>query len=125
MGIESIVAVAVGGAAGACSRYAIGKWAGATALGKGFYYGTLIANVLGCVIIGVMFGFLGRGMLAVFPWHDVISEGFCGALTTFSTFSMETFTALNNGEIGKGVANLVISMVLCLMGVAFGVHLAA
>lgn len=125
MGIGSMVAVACGGAAGACGRYAISQWASATPLGKSFFYGTLIANVFGCVLIGVMFGLLERGWLDIIPGKDLVAASFCGALTTFSTFSMETFTALRNGEIGKGVANLVLSTVLCLMGVAFGVHLAS
>lgn len=120
----SILAVACGGAVGAFCRYKIGQWA-TTGLGKSFPYGTLIANVLGCFLMGVVAAAIGRGLLAAFPWHDLIAEGFLGALTTFSTFSMDTFKALYNGEISKGVINLVVSMVLCLVGVALGFHLVA
>ena len=120
----SILAVAVGGAAGAYCRYAIGRWATA-GLGKRFPYGTLIANVLGWFIMGLTAAALAKGYLAAVPWHDLIAEGFLGALTTFSTFSMDTFKAMYNGEISKGVINLVVSLVLCLMGVTLGYRLIA
>lgn len=124
MGGFNILAVACGGAAGAWCRHAIGQWA-SDRLGRSFFYGTLIANVLGCFLIGVAFSLIGRGGPGSFPWHDLVAEGFCGALTTFSTFSMDTFRALNNGEITRGVANLVVSMALCLAAAAIGVRLAA
>lgn len=120
----SILAVAVGGAVGAYCRYKIGQWA-TTGLGKRFPYGTLIANVLGCFLMGLVVAAIARGYLSAVPWHDLIAEGFLGALTTFSTFSMDTFKAMYNGEISKGVINLVVSMVLCLVGVALGYHLIA
>lgn len=120
----SILAVAVGGAVGAYCRYTIGQWA-TTGLGRRFPYGTLIANVLGCFLMGLLVAAIARGYLSAVPWHDLIAEGFLGALTTFSTFSMDTFKAMYNGEISKGVINLVVSMVLCLVGVALGYHLIA
>lgn len=120
----SILAVAAGGAAGAYCRYKIGQWT-AAGPGKRFPYGTLIANVLGCFIMGLAAAAVARGHMAAGPWRDLIAEGFLGALTTFSTFSMDTFKAMYNGEISKGVINLVVSLVLCLAGVALGYRLIA
>lgn len=120
----SILAVAVGGALGAYCRYTIGQWAMAGP-GKSFPYGTLIANVVGCFIMGLVMAAMARGFISAVPWHDFIAEGFLGALTTFSTFSLDTFKAMYNGEISKGVINLVVSVVLCLAAVGMGYHLVA
>ena len=120
----SLLITATGGALGACCRYALGRWAD-RALGMGFPCGTLLANVLGCFLMGLTAAAISRGLLAASPWHDLIAEGFLGALTTFSTFSMDTFRAMYNGEISKGVINLVVSLTLCLTGVALGFRLLA
>lgn len=120
----SIVTVAAGGALGAYCRYALGRWADRD-LGTRFPYGTLLANVLGCFLMGLTAAAISRGLLAVSPWRDLIAEGFLGALTTFSTFSADTFKAMSSGDISKGVINLVVSLTLCLTGVALGFRLLA
>ena len=120
----SILVVAAGGALGAYCRYALGRWADGS-LGTGFPYGTLLANVLGCFLMGLTAAAMSRGVLAASPWHDLIADGFLGALTTFSTFSMDTFRAMSGGRISKGVINLVVSLALCLTGVALGWRLLA
>lgn len=120
----SMLTVAAGGAAGAYCRYAIGLWT-ANGPGKRFPYGTLIANVLGCFLMGLVTAAIAGGHLAAAPWRDLVAEGFLGALTTFSTFSIDTFKAMYNGEISKGVINLVVSLALCLAGMALGWRLIA
>ena len=92
-------------------------------LGKGFPYGTLFVNVLGSFIMGLLVGAIKMNAVPFIPWHDFIGEGFLGALTTFSTFSMDTFAAFRDGQPGKAIANVVVNMVLCLCGTAFGFFL--
>ena len=59
-----------------------------------------------------------HGMLATF-----LIQGFCGALTTFSTFSLDTFRLFHAGQTGKAAANAALNMVLCLGAAALGVAL--
>ncbi|MCH5277175.1 MAG: fluoride efflux transporter CrcB [Desulfovibrionaceae bacterium] len=120
----SILMVAAGGALGAYCRYALGRWAD-RGPGTRFPCGTLLANVLGCFLMGLTAAAISRGLLAAAPWRDLIADGFLGALTTFSTFSMDTFRAMHKGRIFTGVINLVVSLVLCLTGVALGYRLLA
>lgn len=122
MNETSMAMVATGGALGAYCRYALGRWIDGR-LGPCFPYGTLMVNALGCFLMGLTAAAMSRGVLAAAPWRDLIAEGFLGALTTFSTFSMDTFKALSSGDIPKGLLNLVISLALCLAGVALGCRL--
>lgn len=111
--------VAGGGALGAFCRFQISAWFSEW-FGKGFPYGTLFVNVLGSFIMGILVGAIKIGIIPGIPWHDFIGEGFLGALTTFSTFSMDTFKAYYSGNTMKGTLNLVVNMVLCLLGTAIG-----
>ena len=80
--------VAGGGALGAYCRFQLSAWFAAW-LGKGFPYGTLFVNVFGSFIMGLLVGAIKMDAVPFIPWHDFIGEGFLGALTTFSTFSMD------------------------------------
>lgn len=111
--------VAFGGAIGAFLRFQFSAWF-TSWFGKAFPYGTLFVNVLGSFIMGLLVGAILMGAISAEPWHDFIGEGMLGALTTFSTFSMDTFKMFHKGETMKGVFNVVISMVLCLCGTAVG-----
>ena len=90
-------------ALGAYCRFQISAWFAAW-LGKGFPYGTLFVNVLGSFIMGLLVGAIKMNAVPFIPWHDFIGEGFLGALTTFSTFSMDTFAAFRDGQPGKAIA---------------------
>ena len=108
-----LLAIATGGAVGAVLRFAIANGAHML-LGRGFPYGTLIVNVLGSLGIGIVYVlFLER--LSLGPeWRAAIQVGLLGALTTFSTFSMETLLLLESGETQKAVINVILNVFLCL-----------
>lgn len=122
--LASSLWVAGGGALGAFGRYRISAWATAR-LGKAFPYGTLIVNVLGSFCIGLLVGLTQHALIPPRPWHDFIGEGLLGALTTFSTFSMDSFAAFRDGQPGKGVLNILLNAVLGLGAVVLGFWLAA
>ncbi len=95
---KSLLAVAVGSALGALLRWSLGMKL--NGLLPGVPPGTLLANLLGAFIIGVALAWLA-GSAAVSPeWRLLITTGFCGGLTTFSTFSAEVFTLLQQGRPG-------------------------
>ena len=82
-----------------------------------FPYGTLAVNILGSFVIGLV--------IFVFDEKELISQqsrlfltiGFCGGLTTFSTFSLETFSLIRDSEYFLATINVILSVVLCLLGV--------
>jgi CrcB protein len=108
-----LLAIASGGAIGAVLRFAIANGT-YLLLGRGFPYGTLAVNILGSLGIGIVYVlFLER--LSLGPeWRAAVQVGLFGALTTFSTFSMETLLLLEGGETQKAVMNVVLSVFLCL-----------
>jgi CrcB protein len=120
--MESILFIALGGALGALGRF----WTGLAAsclFGSRFPAGTLIVNVAGSFLIGLTASAIAAGRLAPSPWDDLVMQGFCGALTTFSTFSMDSFRLFREGRMGSAWTNLVISMALCLGAAALGLSL--
>ena len=120
--MESLLFIALGGALGALGRF----WTGLAAsclFGSRFPVGTLIVNVAGSFLIGLTASAIAAGRLAPSPWDDLVMQGFCGALTTFSTFSMDSFRLFREGRMGSAWANLVLSMILCLSAAALGLSL--
>lgn len=113
--------VGIGGALGACSRYLITL--GCTALlGKAFPYGTLCVNIIGSVGLGALMAALEQGMVDDIPWRPLITVGFFGALTTFSTFSMDNVALLQSGSFLKLGANILLNVAVCLAAAWTGFH---
>jgi CrcB protein len=111
--------IALGGAAGSVSRGLI-----AMALPSRFPWATLLINVAGSMLIGWLMARVGG--LEPEPaarWRAVLVTGFCGGFTTFSTFSWQTFEQLQKGEWSAAVANVALSLVLCLAGTWLGFRL--
>ena len=115
------ICVALGGAIGAVGRYAISL----ISEKQGFPVLTLITNVLGAVLIGFVVGLVSQreniSSNTVLFWKT----GVCGGFTTFSAFSLEAFSLLENHQIAAGSIYIVLSVVLCLAGIFFGRNLAA
>lgn len=106
-------AIAIGGAIGACLRFAVGEWM-LHLFGRAFPFGTLLVNILGSFVIGLLYGLLITEQIAPNPWRIFIGIGVLGAFTTFSTFSMDTVLLLQQGDWQKAIANVVLNLVLCL-----------
>ncbi len=102
-----IALVLLGGALGALARYGVTTLSTKT-YGSIFPVGTLYVNMIGCFLIGVVFG-LGelRGISPQFRLFFM--TGFLGALTTFSTYSLETVNNANNGMASLALANIAVN----------------
>jgi CrcB protein len=121
--MNMILLVAVGGAVGSVARYLMASSI-QTATGWNFPLGTVLVNVLGCFLIGIMYVLL---VARPDPRHDLralLMVGVMGGFTTFSSFSLETVTMAMSGNIGGATLNVVISVVACLVGTILGVTLA-
>jgi CrcB protein len=118
--MNQIIAIALGGACGAVVRFLVStglyQW-----LGRGFPYGTLVVNVLGSFLIGLLTEALILQRIAIgLEYRAAILVGFIGAFTTFSTFSLETIYLLEQGSLNKAALNIVVSVLGCLLAVWIG-----
>ena len=115
--------IAAGAALGANARYLVGLWA-ADRFGASFPYGTLIANVTGCLVLGFLIT-LGTGRIGLPPEARLLlAVGFLGSYTTFSSFAVETFTLAQNGSLGRSLVNLFANNLIGLSAAWVGVILA-
>jgi fluoride exporter len=103
--------VFLGGGLGSVCRYWIGLLLAPFALR--FPLATLFSNVFAALVIAFLAALMGKGLLS--PHHRLlITTGFCGGLSTFSTFSAETMVLFQNGHIGMAVLNILCNIGLCL-----------
>ena len=114
--VTTYVQVALGGALGSVLRFWLGGVIGHKA-GTPFW-GTLFVNVTGCFLIGLL-GNLRENGPGEFDRYFLM-VGVLGGYTTFSTFSLQTLELFRAGNPGLAVANVALSMVLCLLGVWLG-----
>lgn len=115
--------ISVGAVLGANLRYAVSRLA-LKYFSASVPYGTLIVNVTGSFLLGFFLAWTSERVLADPRWRLLAAVGFCGAYTTFSSYSFETFTMLEQGHYGLATANFVANNLLCLAGVLAGAALA-
>jgi CrcB protein len=118
--------VMVGSALGGLLRFTISKLAIPLDTGLGFPIGTVLINVIGSFAIGYFGTLTAHG--AKYPASEnmriFVMIGICGGFTTFSSFSLQTFDLARSGAWGRALANIVLSVVLCVAAIAVGHRLA-
>ncbi|GKW51045.1 putative fluoride ion transporter CrcB [Pseudoalteromonas sp. NCCP-2140] len=114
--------IAMGGASGACLRYFLSETM-LKLLGRGFPFGTLTVNILGSLLMGILYGLIEKEIIAVSPAKTLIGIGFLGALTTFSTFSMDSLLLLQQGHFFKMALNITLNVVVCIFMAWLGLQL--
>lgn len=117
--MNQLLVIAAGGALGSVARFWVSsgvyQW-----LGRDFPYGTLAVNVAGSFLMGLLSVLLIERLALGPEWRAAILIGVLGGFTTFSAFSVETLSLLESGAISRALANVVISVVLCLGAVWLG-----
>lgn len=102
--------VGVGGALGSIARFWLGSYIGER-MGTRFPYGTLVINVTGSFLIGVVFAILAARTTWSANWRYLIPIGFIGGYTTFSSFEYEAFRTIQDGQLGLGLLYVVVSVI--------------
>ncbi|MGJ4889340.1 fluoride efflux transporter CrcB [Bradyrhizobium sp. HKCCYLR20261] len=121
MPIEAYLLVGLGGAIGGASRFIVSDGI-ALRWGTTFPWGTLVVNVTGALLIGMVVA-LARvhgGVFAGASTHDLVITGVLGGYTTVSSFSLQTVNLVLDHRTGLAALNVIASTVLCLAAVAVG-----
>lgn len=104
-------------------RYAIAGWVQKPS-GSGFPVGTLVVNVLGCLLVGLLGAALSARLIIREEYRLALTIGVLGGFTTFSTFGHETFALLNDGQHLRAIMNVALSVGVGLAAVWLGYRLA-
>ena len=120
LSLPLVLAVAGGGACGALLRYGAGQWIASRYDGL-WPLSTLLVNLLGAFAIGLCFALIYERAIVDERWAPFLVAGLLGSLTTFSTFSLETLSLIQRGEIGIALAYSLGSVVLCVLLTYLGV----
>ena len=119
--IRNIIAVGAGSFIGGIARYIVSL--AMKGISKGFPWATVLVNLLGCLIIGLLWGFLSRNASESTSWGLFLTVGLCGGFTTFSTFSKEPLTMLQTGQIWGFASYIALSIPAEIELVALGYYI--
>ena len=116
--LKAILVVGSGSFVGGALRYLISL--AMKGVSKGFPWATLVVNVTGCLLIGLLWGWLSRTSQMESNLALFLTVGLCGGFTTFSTFSKEALTLLQGGNVWGFVGYVAVSVVVGILFVALG-----
>ncbi len=106
------------------ARYGIGHITGKYVAG-GFPWGTFIVNIVGCLIIGILFGLVSKSQWMQQGGYLLLASGFCGGFTTFSTFALDNMNLMQKGLSATAILYTALSLVLGLLLCKAGMWLTA
>jgi CrcB protein len=121
--LRTFWAVAIGAALGGVARYYLGS-AIQHRVGPTFPWGTLVINVSGSLLLGVLMRYALSTPSVSAELRALLTTGFCGGYTTFSTYSYETATLLEDGQYGRAGVYAMASVVVALVATFAGFVLA-
>lgn len=112
----SYLLVSLGAAVGGGLRFGISRFT-YKIFPVTFPYGTLIVNIVGSFLIGIIMFYLGPKEIISPRFRLFLTVGFCGGFTTFSTFSFETFSLFRDSQFTLAGLNVLLNVLLCLTGI--------
>lgn len=114
-----LIAISLGCAVGAVARYQVGIWVAGLSQ-SGFPWNTLVVNITGSLLIGC---FMASAQQADALGWLMLTQGFCGGYTTYSSFGIQTILLYRQGKPKQALGNIAANFILCLAGVAAGFQL--
>jgi len=120
--MKQMLFIALGGSIGALARFGIAKFVNQISGGV-FPLGTMTVNFIGLFVIGFLYELFEKTLVPS-EIRLFLTVGFLGALTTFSTYGMETITLFRNGQYSAAILNIVLSNVVGLVLVVAGIFVA-
>ncbi len=118
--MKTAAAIALFCAGGGLTRYYLSGWV-YNLLGRSFPFGTFAVNIIGAYFIGLIMELGMRSTMIPDTLRIGLTVGFMGGLTTFSTFSYETFKLLEDGQFVMAFTNIMASVVVCLLFTWLGI----
>ena len=121
--LKTLLYIGAGSFLGGAARYGLSRWIQPRAEGS-FPIGTLAVNLAGCLLIGLLYGWFARGHITDPALRAGLATGFCGGLTTFSSFAAEGLSMFHCGHFLSLAAYATLSFALGLCMVYLGQMLA-
>lgn len=120
--IKNLFLVAIGGASGSVLRYLV-HWIVAKKSISNFPYQTFFVNIIGCLFIGILVGYLAKNQAQNETLKLLLITGFCGGFTTFSAFGLENINMIQNQNYQLAFIYTSLSLVLGILAVGFGIFI--
>ena len=117
--IKSVLIVGIGSFIGGALRYLISTLFKQYCT-QGFPWGTLLVNLMGCFIFGVIFALFSKYSSTSHPWCLLLTTGLCGGFTTFSTFAYESVLMLQQGNLSGFISYVATSLIMGISLFALG-----
>ncbi len=121
--MNQLLLIGAGGALGAIGRYWMSTLVYQLA-GRGFPWGTLAVNLLGSLLMGIVYVLMVERLASNGDLRALLMVGFLGAFTTFSTFSIETLMLVEEGALLRAAGNALVSVIGCVIATGIGIMLA-
>ena len=119
--MKILLAIGAGSFIGGMGRYLLSQLIQTKSLTH-FPVGTLVVNIVGCFLIGLVFGLAAKGDISP-EWRLFLATGVLGGFTTFSAFSLETINLVQNGQIVQAIVYILASVLLGLLATFMGLWL--
>lgn len=119
---STLLFIGLGGFIGTVLRYLSGQYV-SKLFPQEFPYATLCINLIGCLAIGLVYGYFDKSLTNTSTWKSFLAVGVCGGYTTFSAFSIENLQLLRDGHFGSAILYIFISLIAGL-ALTFGGYMA-
>jgi fluoride exporter len=117
---KNVLLVALGGSVGCVARFLCQKWV-SDWHAHPFPWATFGINIVGSFLIGLFYSLSEKGQWLTPEWRILLTTGFCGGFTTFSTFAFENISLLKNGDLAwfllYSIGSVVLGIVACYLGI--------